>query len=48
MSAKQLDIGTSVQGSSWGHTHLGVISIKRVFEAMILDEIIKRVDREGN
>lgn len=30
------------------HTHLGVISIKVVFEAVMLDEIIKGMDRRGD
>lgn len=41
-SDRQLDIGTDVHGSSWmGHINLGIISIKGVFEAMILDETIE-------
>lgn len=41
-NVRQLDIGTDVHGSSWmGHLNLGVISIKGVFEAMILDETIE-------
>ena len=54
MSPWQLGIETNVslsQGSSQvGRTNFGVISIKMVFEAIILDETTERVcvDREEN
>lgn len=51
MSPGQLDIETNVQGCSRvGRLNLGVISIKMVFEAMILDETTEGVcvDREEN
>lgn len=51
MSPWQLDIETNVQGSSRvGRTNFRVISIKMVFEAIILDETTERVcvDREEN
>lgn len=42
MSDRQLGVGTDVQRSSWvGHKNLGVISIKMVFDAAILNEIRK-------